>query len=70
VQKHINMNKLVTYIVDVFRELTQKVTWPKWSELQQSAMIVMVASVIIALVVFLLDLSFSSLMKAFYGLFY
>lgn len=64
------MNKFGAYLKDVYRELTQKVTWPKWSELQQSAVIVMVASIIIALVVFILDLTFSGLMKAFYGLFY
>jgi len=64
------MNKFWAYIKDVYRELSQKVTWPKWSDLQQSAVIVMVASVIIALVVFFLDLTFSGLMKAFYGLFY
>lgn len=63
------MKKFVAYLKDVYTELTQKVTWPKWDELQQSAVIVMVASIIIALVVFLLDFTFSGVMKFLYGIF-
>jgi len=63
------MKKFVAYLKDVFSELTQKVSWPKWADLQQSAVIVMVASIIIALVVFLLDLAFSGVMKFLYGIF-
>jgi len=64
------MNKFLAYLKDVYRELAQKVSWPTWQELQNSAVIVMVASFIIALVVFFLDLSFSGVMKFVYGLFY
>jgi len=64
------MNKFYLYIKDVYRELSQKVTWSKWQELQNSAVIVMVASLIIALVVLVLDLFFSYGMKFIYGLFY
>lgn len=63
------MKKFAAYLKDVYIELTQKVSWPKWSELQQSAVIVMVASIIIALVVFILDLAFSGMMKALYNIF-
>jgi preprotein translocase subunit SecE len=38
--------------------LTQKVTWPSWDELQNSAIVVSVASLIIALIVFLMDFIF------------
>ena len=64
------MKKFLLYIKDVYRELAQKVTWPAWQELQSSAVVVMVASIIIALVVFLLDLTFKGAMKFVYGLFY
>ncbi len=64
------MNKFFLYIKDVYKELSQKVTWPQWSELQNSAVVVMVASFIIALVVFILDMTFSGVMKFVYGLFY
>jgi len=63
------MNKFILYLKDVTKELTQKVTWPKWSDLQASAVIVMVASVIIALLIFVLDFAFSGLMEMVYSLF-
>ncbi len=47
-----------------------KVTWPTWSELQNSGILVLVASLIIALVVALMDASFSRIMEFIYGLLY
>ena len=35
--------------------MTKKVSWPTWSKLQSSAIVVMVASVIFAVVVFVMD---------------
>jgi preprotein translocase subunit SecE len=58
--------KITEYISESYRELTQKVTWPSWKELQSSAIIVMVASLIIALLIFLMDASFSRIMKLIY----
>jgi len=46
-----------------------KVTWPSWKELQGSAILVMVASLLIALVVAVMDLGFKNLMSVIYGLF-
>ena len=46
-----------------------KVTWPSWKELQSSAILVMVASLIIALVIALMDLGFKNLMHIIYDLF-
>lgn len=62
--------KIGTYVKESFNELVHKVTWPTWKELQNSAIIVMVASVIIALVIFLMDLIFENLMDFIYSLFY
>jgi len=50
--------------------LVKKVTWPKWSELQSSAIVVMVASLIFALVIFVMDFAFKGLLEWVYGLFY
>ncbi|MGI6718188.1 MAG: preprotein translocase subunit SecE [Bacteroidales bacterium] len=61
-------NKMVQYIADSYNELTHKTTWPTWQELQNSAIIVSIASLIIALAVFLMDFSFENLLKLFYGL--
>ena len=63
------MNKVKVYIQDAYDELMNKVSWPTWSELQSSAIIVAVASLIIALVVYLMDASFSTIIKYFYKLF-
>lgn len=63
------MNKVKTYFEETYIELVQKVSWPTWSELQSSALIVMVASVIIALVIFVMDSSFSWLLERVYQLF-
>jgi preprotein translocase subunit SecE len=58
--------KLKAYFAESYKELTQKVTWPSWQELQSSAIIVMVASLIIAVVIFLMDFAFSHIMKLIY----
>lgn len=62
--------KLKLYFQDAYNELVHKVSWPTWKELQNSAFIVMVASFIIALIVFAMDISFETIMDAVYSLFY
>jgi preprotein translocase subunit SecE len=62
------MSKISEYIQEVRTELVQKVTWPTWEELQGSAWIVLISSVIIGLIVFLMDYSFEYLMKLVYSL--
>ena len=59
--------KLKAYLAESYKELTQKVTWPTWQELQSSAIIVMVASLIIALVIFVMDFAFSRIMDLIYN---
>ncbi len=54
------------YIKDAYKELVEKVTWPSFSALQSSAILVMVASVIFALVVLVMDESFEGAMGAIY----
>jgi preprotein translocase subunit SecE len=60
------MAKVVDFLKESYTEMTQKVTWPTWSELQSSAVIVLVASLIIALVVFLMDRSAGFVLEKFY----
>jgi preprotein translocase subunit SecE len=45
---------------DTYNELVNKVTWPSWEELQESAVVVMIASFIIALVIAVMDISFKN----------
>jgi preprotein translocase subunit SecE len=62
--------KIKRYIQESFTELFHKVTWPTWSELQNSAVLVMAASLVIALVVAGMDLSFEKIMDSVYKLLY
>jgi preprotein translocase subunit SecE len=62
--------KIKLYFQEAFDELVHKVTWPTWKELQSSALVVMVASLIISILIFIMDLSFRNMMELIYGLFY
>ena len=57
---------LINYAKESYDELLHKVSWPTWSELQSSAIVVSIASLIIAFVVFLIDFGFSKLMEGIY----
>jgi len=46
-----------------------KVSWPSWSELQNSSIVVSIASLIIAVVVYMMDISFQTILENFYKLF-
>lgn len=61
--------KVIEYVQESYDELMHKTSWPTWAELQSSAVIVSIASLIIALVVFLMDISFENILKLFYSLF-
>ncbi len=63
------MNKISLYIRDSYKELTEKVTWPNWEELQQSTMIVLVATILITAVVALMDFGVNGVLKFVYSLF-
>jgi preprotein translocase subunit SecE len=62
-------SKVVAYLKESYDELMHKVSWPSWSELQGSAIVVSIASLIIALVVFLIDEVFQNVLMQFYKLF-
>ena len=49
------MNKIVLYVEEAYDELVHKVSWPSWAELQQSAIVVLVAAVIMAILVLIMD---------------
>ncbi len=60
------MANVVEFIKESYIEMTQKVTWPTWRELQNSAVVVVIASIIIALVVFMMDQFAGNLLKMLY----
>ena len=58
--------KEMGYIKDSYKELVEKVSWPSFSSLQSSTLVVMLASLIFALIVLAMDMSFDGLMSAIY----
>jgi preprotein translocase subunit SecE len=63
------MNKIAQYFRESYLELQEKVTWPSWNHLQQSTMIVLVATIIITAMVSLMDFASNQLLKLVYSLF-
>jgi preprotein translocase subunit SecE len=61
------MNKIATYFRESFKELTEKVSWPTWPQLQQSTMIVLAATIVITFVVLGMDFVVGNGLKFIYG---
>ncbi|WP_321425537.1 preprotein translocase subunit SecE [uncultured Bacteroides sp.] len=57
------VEKVVSYFKETYDELVHKVSWPTYSELTNSAVVVLYASLLIAVVVFVMDLCFQTLME-------
>ena len=54
------------YIKDSYKELVEKVSWPSFTQLQSSTIVVMVASLIFAIIVLVMDVSFETVMQGIY----
>ncbi|MEC7878197.1 MAG: preprotein translocase subunit SecE [Bacteroidota bacterium] len=63
------MNKLFVLISESYQEMVNKVTWPSLSSLQSSSVLVLIASLIFALFIGLIDLGFENVMSLFYETF-
>ena len=60
--------KLLTDLQESYTELRYKTSWPTKGQLIKSAIIVLIASIIIALVIFVIDQVIDALMHFIYGL--
>ena len=60
------LKKIITYCKDSYQELAHNTTWPSRKELTHSAIVVLTASIVIAIVVFAEDQVFENLMKLVY----
>lgn len=60
------MSKFTAYIKESYTELVEKVSWPTREELMSSVIVVMVATLIIGLVIFVMDMGFQTIMNLFY----
>jgi preprotein translocase subunit SecE len=63
------MQKISAYIQDSYNELMNKVSWPTWSELQSSAIVVLIATLIFGCTIFLIDAVFQGSLNLIYNLF-
>jgi preprotein translocase subunit SecE len=70
------VSKIRTYFQETYHEMVHNVTWPTWKELQNNTILVVVASVFIALLIFSMDYAFGisgedgSLWKGLLGFIY
>ena len=58
---------MFNYVKESYNELVHKVTWPTFAQLQNSTVVVMVASLIFAIVILAMDISFENIMEAIYS---
>ncbi|WP_020532674.1 preprotein translocase subunit SecE [Flexithrix dorotheae] len=63
------IGSLKKFLKESYIEMTQHVTWAKYSELQSSSVLVLVASLIFALLIGVIDAGFKSVLEMFYGSF-
>ena len=63
------MNKLSTYFRESYKELLEKVTWPSWTQLQQSTMIVLASTLIITAIIWVMDFVAAGGLNFIYKLF-
>ncbi len=57
-KKNYTVAGIKNYIEEIVNELSNKVSWPTWQDLQTSSIIVLVTSVILALIIWLMDYVF------------
>jgi preprotein translocase subunit SecE len=63
------VNKVTHYFKESYKELLEKVTWPTWTELQQSTVIMLVAILLLTVLVYVMDIISNGVLKFIYSLF-
>lgn len=62
------MDSIILYIKESYNELMHNVTWPTWSELFSATRLVIFASILIALLIFLMDSVSNTSLDTIYNL--
>ncbi len=62
------MNNVVLYLKESYNELIHKVSWPRFPELLSATRIVVVASIIFAILVLVIDLISKTFTNFFYNI--
>ncbi|GAL86935.1 preprotein translocase [Sporocytophaga myxococcoides] len=60
------MKKVIDFLKESVEEIRSRVSWPKFSELQSSTVLVLVASIIFALIIGVIDYLFKNGMSFIY----
>jgi len=63
------MRRIIAYCASAYKELfgaEKKVSWPTWQELQNSAVVVLIASAIIAVILWGMDFASKNIMQLYY----
>lgn len=61
------MERLRSYINESLEELRTKMTWPTWVNLQQTTGVVLLASLLLAVIIFGMDAVSNQILKLIYG---
>lgn len=62
------MEKIKLYLTESYNELMHKVTWPTWPNLTSTTVVVLVASLLIALIIFVMDFLANGATNFIYGI--
>jgi preprotein translocase subunit SecE len=62
------MEKIRLYLIESYNELMHKVTWPTWPNLTSTTVVVLIASLLIALIIFVMDLVTNGATGFIYGI--
>lgn len=60
------MERISLYLKESYDELLNKVTWPTWPKLLQDSRLVLVASLILSLIIFLMDMAAQGILGLIY----
>ena len=63
------MKKIKEFLVESYTEMRYKVVWPKYKDLQSSSILVLIASLIFAIIIGVIDLGFDNVMNWYYEAF-
>ncbi|MCS6917081.1 MAG: preprotein translocase subunit SecE [Chitinophagales bacterium] len=63
------MKRVKAYLTDIYTEMTQKVSWPTWEELQGSLVVVSTAILLLTFIVWVMNEISNLTMTTFYQLF-
>jgi preprotein translocase subunit SecE len=62
------MEKIQLYLKESYQELVKNVSWPTWANLQANAVAVVIAVLLLAAIVFLMDMVSKFTLDLIYGI--